>query len=367
MSSNDSLSLAGLDSPMVLQLDHPSSSSNLSSLTNRSCFTFFGTPPKVRAPILTLNHSPLSSSTVYNKACLPFQPLPPVPRVSSFQLSFILDATAQPSPHTSVKSLLPPPPSDHSQSSVGLSSQVAEIVPGSTCESYQAPEIHDPNNPYTPWPQSVRPLILPPPPPHMSISHLSHYSRPLSRSGAMAPEPFGSTTSVHEFGCRFPGSSKLRKMKQGVRFFSRRLLTLNMVLRKRRCARTSISPANLRPSSFLSIAFTVSSRASHNRWSRSRSSVMTFPRHSLTSWVEQRDQASVRYTISSSGHESMDIDEYERRGSWMLDQDEDCDIDECHMYARGTEHLEVGDGKYFGISLAAGQEALRRRRTNSNT
>jgi hypothetical protein len=77
----------------------------------------------------------------------------------------------------------------------------------------------------------------------------------------------------------------------------------------------------------------------------------------------------MEYAISpSSGHVSMDIDEYERRGSWLTDPDRGCGIDSCSIhFSQDKDRIETYNWKYFGVSLAAGQEATRRRRKIDHT
>lgn len=204
--------------------------------------------------------------------------------------------------------------------------------------------------------------MIPPSSSFVTASHVSHYSRPYSRSGARAPEPGESDAGVHAAGCHIPGSSKWRKMKRNVGAFSRRFTTLGALLRKRNVTRTSISPVHYRPSSAISTAFTVSSRSSLNRSSRSRSSVTSLVRNSLASWIDERNRASLEYATSPvPGHESMEIEEYERRGSWLRERA--CEDSVCSMHQpRSSEDLSLDTGKYYGVSLAAGQEAALRRR-----
>lgn len=364
-----SLSLAGLDTAMVLQLDHPSSaSSHLSSLTNASCCTSYKlrTPSKLKAPaifnlvcsyqfsldlLLTLLAQNDSPSSKVTSCYTSFEPLPPVPKVSSFQLSFIFN----PAPSNPNPTPLLAPPLRFKQSSANTSHLAVE-------DHHDPIHASDLNNPYTPWPRALRPIIIPPPSSFVTVSHVSNYSRPLSRSGARAPEPDESNISLHGVGCHIPGGAKWRKMKRNIALFSRRLTTFGVLLRRRNVTRTSISSAHYRPSSVLSSAFTISSRSSSSRSARSRSSAMSLVSDSLASWIEERNRASLEYATSPiPRHESMEIEEYERRGSWLIERD--CEDSVCSMHnPSSSEDLKLDSSKYYGISMLAGQEAALRRR-----
>jgi hypothetical protein len=57
----------------------------------------------------------------------------------------------------------------------------------------------------------------------------------------------------------------------------------------------------------------------------------------------------------------MDLSSYERRGSWLSDS---YDASESDQYSTNSASPE---GKYYGLSLAAGQEAYRRRKARSQS
>jgi len=340
---------------MVLQPDQPSGSSHTSSLTCRSCCTAFERSPSPRtsssnnALTTTLNNIPSSQCTPCKKPYGSFEPLPLVPKISSFQLSFIFNTG---------ESFLSPQPIHHGQSCNSISYQASHGHYESIRESYHIPEDYNHNDPYTPWPHHLRPLIISPP---TSMSRVSQYSRPYSRSGARAPEPAQSRTSVYGMGCCIPRSYRWRRIKRHVQLFSRRLRIFKAVLRNRNARRSSISSSHIRASS---IVFSMHPRRSSIVRACSRMSATSLARDSLASWVDARNLASMEYAISpSSGHVSMDIDEYERRGSWLTDPDRGCEIDSCSIHrSQDKDRIETYNWKYFGVSLAAGQEATRRRR-----
>jgi hypothetical protein len=130
--------------------------------------------------------------------------------------------------------------------------------------------------------------------------------------------------------------------------------------------RSPVSSNHLR---FSSITFSMVSRRSSIRSARLRSSAMSSVRDSLGSWIDARTRASIEYaSAQSSGHVSMGIDEYERRGSWLTDPDRGCGIDACIIHRRqSTDYSEFYNWKYFEASLAAGEAATKRRRTSGGS
>ncbi|KAK0465380.1 uncharacterized protein EV420DRAFT_1514091 [Desarmillaria tabescens] len=114
-----------------------------------------------------------------------FHPLPPLPPSSSLQLSTLLDINFPSFAFPTGFPISTPP----LQSSPPISSSPGSRrnnTPATDNSLFHMPVLSHPNSPYVPWESPVRREILRPLTPS---SFVSHYSRPLSRSGARAPEP----------------------------------------------------------------------------------------------------------------------------------------------------------------------------------
>jgi len=284
---------------------------------------------------------------------IPFEPLPPVPKISTFRLSLIFNTIYHQNSHPTSTALSPTRTTHHDVTLSALSHLAVEEGKTSTADSSVTASGF--NDPYTPWPNHIRPLIISPP---TSVSRSSQYSRPYSRSGARAPEP-----PVR----RACGLFGWRRAKRNIQGFSKRLPLVKTLLsrHRRNLSRTPATPNrnHLRVSS---LTFSIVSGSSSFGPRRSLSFAISSVRDSLGSWIDTRNRASIGYMISPSpGHVSMDIDEYERRGSWLTDPDRGCGLDACVVHhPQGTERSEVW--KYLDVSLAAGSAATRRRRKDVN-
>ncbi|KAI6134006.1 hypothetical protein EV401DRAFT_1909134 [Pisolithus croceorrhizus] len=126
-----------------------------------------------------------------------YRPLPPLPSASPLKLPSFLDLSTTPStsstqtrsqgPASSVPTavLIRPTPISSRKRLARKSKKEANIGP------HWIPAFHHPNSPYVPWTSSVRERILPPPSP-TSIPPAGESL--CSRSGAVAPEPWASST-----------------------------------------------------------------------------------------------------------------------------------------------------------------------------
>lgn len=129
----------------------------------------------------------------------PYRPLPPLPSASPLQFPSFLDLPTSPSTPsiqtqfhgpassapTAVLFRVPPTPTSSRKRLARKSKKEVTIGP------HWIPAFHHPNSPYVPWTPSVRERILPLPSP-TSISSAVESCCP--RSGAIAPEPWASST-----------------------------------------------------------------------------------------------------------------------------------------------------------------------------
>lgn len=143
-----------------------------------------------------LGESPSTSmKTALDDDC--YRPLPPLPSPSPLKLPSFLDLSTAPStPSTQTRSqgpssslpaavLICPTPIS-SRKRLGRKSKKEDKI-----GPHWIPAFHHPNSPYVPWTSSVRERILQPPSP-TSISPAGESL--CSRSGAVAPEPWASST-----------------------------------------------------------------------------------------------------------------------------------------------------------------------------
>ena len=235
--------------------------------------------------------------------------------------------------------------------------------------------IHFSNDPYSPWPSPVRRHFMSRS--DGSFSRVSRYSRPESRSGARAPDPPSRRTSLASVGCNVPGVRRVRRFTRKVRLFTHRLYALKAVLQKTHRGGPVIPPT---PTSSLPrrASARVSGTSSITSFMRSRSmrtSISSALTNSLQRWLEARNQLAYE---KSSDHFSITISQYERRGSWLIDNwcgAEQRDVRPSPPQSSGKlaanrsiASVSTGPltGKYVGVSLRAGEEASRRRKRSSS-
>ncbi|THH21450.1 hypothetical protein EW146_g87 [Bondarzewia mesenterica] len=340
---HDRLRLAGLDT-MVLQINDPYSSSPSSVIIppNDPEFPHFKKSPKnphvertslggrssnlnvislhtvsmgefisIEPPLL--NHG-LTVSRSSSKADAPdFRPLPPAPRISTFQLFSYLTK-----PLPSAGTLLKQPtleacsairPSDkfpsrtlHTRSERGEN----HVDP-----SYLPSLIH-PNSPYIPWAPSIRSQVLRPLTPSSEFSAPSTgYSRPFSGTGADAPEP----SSEQESAVRVRARSRktLLKASMTVRKIGSTLRRNVQGLAKRMGKYTRLRPdVIISPSSSPAPSPPVIHPSSVTDSVISISLSSDF--ETLAQWLDERQRSASRDMMDGL---QMSLDEYELRGSWL--------------------------------------------------
>lgn len=280
-----------------------------------------------------------------------FCPIPPLPSASTLQLpSFLNFSTTHsltPSPENQCF-----PKSSHSlpasnlfrRSSSHLSAPRVVIRKTKNAKVYEGPQwipaFHHPNSPYVPWPSPKRRCILPPLTPESPIS-----SPPCSRSGAVAPEPWGShsTTETQTNVEKHPSSWKgvMKSVRSGLRNVKNIISRIGKV-QKFSHRRANLSTRNCvdDPSASDSVVFeeifpSTSLSPQTEDTSRSRASfgsLVSSDSTALAAWLAER------HTTSDTSGEcpGMSLEEYEMKGSWLDlrrgDGDWVCGIRDCDVH-----------------------------------
>ncbi|KAF9036415.1 hypothetical protein BDZ89DRAFT_1061722 [Hymenopellis radicata] len=230
-----------------------------------------------------------------------FHPLPPLPRASSLQFSntdFAFQSfTVSPLSSPPLSAPLHPSPLAESHIVSDGKDDDIEILPPITTDVFQIPAFSHPNSPYVPWTSPIRRDIIRPSTP---TSLRSHYSRPLSRSGAQAPEPADIwlprtfrkvTKSIHNIR---------RVLKRSMSRFAKR-----------------VSPTRIRHPSFSSSSGSPTSipRNAHLcPRSSSAASLESTSTNTLAIWLATRKREADEWDLES--HRFMTLVEYDRAGSW---------------------------------------------------
>lgn len=263
-----------------------------------------------------------------------FRPLPPVPSASTLQLPSFLNfstthSLASPSPvnqcrNKSSRSLPATILFRHSSSHISSTGRVV-VRKTKNKKVYEGPHwipaFHHPNSPYVPWPSAVRHRILPPLMPESPISPL------YSRSGAVAPEPWGSNSTTETQTNVEKRSSSWMSFKKSVRSGLKSVKSVVSRIGKvpkLSCGRSDIKMTNRSDDP-------VSSAGDCMVFTQNPSPVcsdspikdISVPRASLSSLVSS-DSATLaawlaeRHT-SNTSYESpgMSVEEYEMMGSWL--------------------------------------------------
>jgi hypothetical protein len=244
-----------------------------------------------------------------------FHPIPPLPFASSLQLPSFLDfslttipafrgAIVADSPSRTCLHALQPNPARRINEVEAAHPPVSEAF-------VTIPAAVHPNSPYVPWASQVRQEILQPSTPASHMSGASDcYSRPLSRTGAQAPEPmyFPPELSPRN-GSKFPKVSKsIRNLKLAVKKTVAQAAKCIMRLKK---THSSNSKVQLHRNDNTQ---TVQSRFS-NRVSASAASFESSETNTLAMWLESRQNAARERGREAPHYAS--LDEYERAGSLM--------------------------------------------------
>ena len=301
--------------------------------------------------------SPKDSSSPSSPDIISFRPLPPLPSASTLQLpSFLnfssqsLDSLADPSPRRSTASL-PASALFRVSSSPVPSSRRVVIRKTKNSKVFEGPQwipaFHHPNSPYVPWSSPVRRRILPPTSP-LPPSPLS-LSSPRIRSGAVAPEPWASSTfsQAHYTSRKERLSSSWKNFKHSVKKGVKTVIshlgkstkslktpcTGQDMLRTYDDIDTAIVQPHLSSDAMRATLFKAHSRSSRD----SLASLVSSDSKTLTAWLaERRATASC---VADNIPLEMSVEEYELMGSWLdlrhCDGGWLCGIQDCDMHSAG--------------------------------
>ncbi|KAG2129957.1 hypothetical protein DEU56DRAFT_489535 [Suillus clintonianus] len=264
-----------------------------------------------------------------------FRPLPPLPSASTLQLPSFLNfstthsLTSPPANQCRKKSSHSLPATilfRHSSSHVASTRRVVVRKTKNT-KVYEGPHwvpaFHHPNSPYVPWPSDIRHRILRPLTPEPPMSPLC------SRSGAVAPEPWGShsTTETHTNVEKRSSSWKSFKksVKSGlknVKSVVTRIGKVPKLSRGRADVKTMNRGDEPDPSGGDYMAFAENpspvspgSRTEDVSGSRtSLDSLVSSDSVTLAAWLAERHTTS---ETSSREFPGMSLEEYEMMGSWL--------------------------------------------------
>lgn len=284
-----------------------------------------------------------------------FRPLPPLPSASALQLpSFLnfstpsLTSLADPHPRPSITSL-PASALLRSPSPVASSRPVIVYETGNNkvIESPQwIPAFHHPNSPYVPWSSPVRRRILPSPSPFPPSPDCS--SSPFIRTGAVAPEPWTSSTfsQAHNKSRkeRLLSSWKSFKnsIKKGVKTVisrigkSRAPLKTICISRDVHSTYDVIDTTTVQPNLTSNVIPSILAKTHNSSGPRdSLASFVSSDSTTLAAWLAER-RITASYVINNTARE-MSMEEYELMGSWLdlrhCGGSWVCGVQDCEMHS----------------------------------
>lgn len=257
-----------------------------------------------------------------------FRPLPHLPSASTLQLPSFLNFSTT---HSLTPSLLTnqcPPKSSQSlpasilfhRSSSHVSVQPVIIRKTKNAKVYEGPQwipaFHHPNSPYVPWPSPKRRHILCPLIPESPIS-----SPPCSRSGAVAPEPWGSQSNTEtQTNVKKRSSSWRNLMKsirsglKGVKTSVSRIGKVQMFSRQHADVSTTNCSNDPTADDYVVVAENAPPTSLSPRISRaSLDSLASSNSATLAAWLLERRTI----TNTSCKCPGMSLEEYEMMGSWL--------------------------------------------------
>ncbi|KAI6044995.1 hypothetical protein EDC04DRAFT_2637957 [Pisolithus marmoratus] len=249
-----------------------------------------------------------------------YRPLPPLPSASPLQLPSFLDLSTVPStpstqtrcqgPASSVPTAVlfrvPPTPTSSRKRLARKSKKEVSFGP------HWIPAFHHPNSPYVPWTPSVRERILPPPSP----TSISSAGEPFcSRSGAVAPEPWTSST-FSDRPKEVPRATRVAKSWMNIRDnIKNRVKKVAACLGRAKKASKDAKRSSVAPRT------TQMHKPDHLEGDGPlpRASLASFPSSdsiALTTWLTERCGTATGVP-SRDAPRGMSIEEYELIGSWL--------------------------------------------------
>jgi hypothetical protein len=310
-----------------------------------------------------------------------FKPLPPMPESSPLRTSF-LDfslCSAPLSPESQLEATPPTIPSSISPQQ----SRKALTQDQPKCDKSISRKIHDdpffipafqhPNSPYVPWAPPIRRRIIRPPTAGSHVSVLtSCYSRPISRSGARAPEPAETPEPVQFLAPPSKGWKQFRQtISNGINRVAVHFRALKRPFSAKRPASpfttTCHTPSISHEDTFLAANYSSSPNSpvavltGRRLFMPSTASLVSSDSATLAAWLAARQRASQDerdYDPTSM----MSLEEYERIGSWLdlsgnskVDGKWVCGVPGCEAH---TCHMLIHGGQVTTLDLAAVKENL---------
>jgi hypothetical protein len=285
---------------------------------------------------------------------------------SSLHMGSLLQSSSQTTPASGhPPASLPPLPS--------LSQPLfAPADPARSAPTFNMPSVNHPNSPYVPWDSPRRQEIMRPPTSSSRISGYTSYSRPYSRSGACAPEPVEIEQSNY---VSFSMVGALRRLTQTMkRNVSRTLRRVGDISKTLSTHRKSQEQDRVIPPHYSISSSESSDLASPlpdfglpERFSIVSSD--TNHSNSLAVWLESHQRVD-----TASPRPGMTLDEYERRGSWLLSRNAQarCDDSNCSVHSSGTPSTDYGTVlqdatvlRLMRLDTSSRSSSLRRRRSES--
>ncbi|KAK0208560.1 hypothetical protein DFS33DRAFT_1451506 [Desarmillaria ectypa] len=242
-----------------------------------------------------------------------FHPLPPLPPSSSLQLATLLDINF-PSFAFSTGLPISTPPVQSSPPIPSFTGNRRNNTPATDNSIFHMPALSHPNSPYVPWESPVRREILRPLTPS---SFVSHYSRPLSRSGARAPEP----PETEEEPLRQRPTRKLHKVSKSILNLRQAVRSVAQVTKrfkfaqKRRSLDQPDLPEHPRTHWQSDPLLIARYRPRLHPPSPSSASFDSTNTNSLAAWLAARQCEAKEWDLDAQ--RGVALEEYDRAGSWI--------------------------------------------------
>ncbi|KAF9243946.1 hypothetical protein BU15DRAFT_59771 [Melanogaster broomeanus] len=347
--------LAGLDN-MILKISAPSKLPTILSNHTLDHDPCINAKKLKKCKPQRANRPPLADKTSSNQAAL-FPPTketvisPMVLTISCCPASESLAPPEKPQTQHSTSSL--PASTLFRTSSTPVSSHRRVVIRKSKNNKvYEGPHwipaFHHPNSPYVPWTPSVRQRILPPSSPQSSSPVFP--SPDLSRSGAIAPEPWASDTfsDIPKKSAKEKLSSSWKSLKHSIKkgvknprhaaIHATNTVPLSYTYSIRHPPPARTFPPDLR------------AHAPATRWHHSSPP----DSKTLANWLT--DRRTTAPEVADDSPEEMSVEEYELMGSWLDlrlgDGEWICGVKDCELHAPdGSPNVMVEHFKMFQTAM----------------